>query len=153
MPRAEVAAAVENRLKARWSSPEAIGARRDAGLPEAPVYITNDEGDTPGDGSVFIQIQFPTGSSRQFDVAGTQYIEEGTIRVIVNMPSGAGTDAAFKMADMLAAIFRGKKFGGVQTYAPSPAVVDDRNDQGMYWPLAFAVPYDFKFRDKSGQYD
>lgn len=153
MPQEAVATAVKNRLDQRWSSPDAIGARRDLGLPEAPVYVTNDEGDTPGDGSVFVQIQFPTGSTQQFDVAGTQYIEEGTIRVIVNMPSGAGTEQAFKMADMLAAIFRGKKFEGVQTYAPSPAVVDDRNDQGMYWPLSFAVPYDFKFRDMSGQYD
>lgn len=153
MPQEAVATAVKNRLDQRWSTPEAIAERLDADLFEAPVYVTNDEGDTPGDGSVFVQIQFPTGSTQQFDVAGTQYVEEGTIRVIVNMPSGAGTEKAYKMADMLAKIFRGKKFEGVQTYAPSPPIVDDRNDQGMYFPLAFAVPYDFKFRDMSGQYD
>ena len=41
---------------------------------------------------------------------------------------------------------------GVQTWVPSTPIIDDRNDQGNYFPVSFSVPYHFYFTDDAGFY-
>ncbi len=72
----------------------------------------------------------------QMDLAGTYYREEGAVRFIVHAQRGAETATGLTLADDLAALFRNKKFDGVQTFAPSSPIMDDRNEEGMYFSLS-----------------
>lgn len=152
MAKKAVVDAVEARLDALWQSEEAILARAARNLPGAPVFGINLQGETPEDGSTFVQVQYPVANTTTMDLAGTYYREDGAIRIIVNAQRGAETAAGLTLADDLAALFRNKKFGGVQTFAPSSPVIDDRNEEGMYFSLSFAVPYNFDFTDSTGFY-
>jgi hypothetical protein len=138
MAKKAVVDAVEARLQERFSA--------------CPVFGINLQGETPEDGSTFVQVQYPVANTTTMDLAGTYYREEGAIRIIVNAQRGAETAAGLTLADDLAALFRNKKFGGVQTFAPSSPVIDDRNEEGMYFALSFAVPYQFDFTDSAGFY-
>lgn len=138
MAKKAVVDAVEARLQERFSA--------------CPVFGINLQGETPEDGSTFVQVQYPVANTTTMDLAGTYYREEGAIRIIVNAQRGAETAAGLTLADDLAALFRNKKFGGVQTFAPSSPVIDDRNEEGMYFALSFAVPYQFDFTDSTGFY-
>lgn len=139
MARSEVIQAVQDRLAAKWT--------------ETAVFGINLEGDTPGDGSVYVELQFPISRTEAFDVASSRYVEEGTIRIIVMAERGGGLTDGLGMTDRLAALFRGKKFSGVQTFAPSSPTVDDRNDNGVYYPISVSVPYRYVFADESGFFD
>lgn len=138
MAKKAVVDAVEARLQERFSA--------------CPVFGINLQGETPEDGSTFVQVQYPVANTTTMDLAGTYYREEGAIRIIVNAQRGAETAAGLTLADDLAALFRNKKFGGVQTFAPSSPVIDDRNEEGMYFALSFAVVYQYDFTDASGFY-
>lgn len=138
MPKKAVVDAVEARLQERFTA--------------CPVFGINLQGETPEDGSTFVQVQYPVASTSPMDLAGSYYREEGAIRFIVNAQRGAETAAGLTLADDLAALFRNKKFGGVQTFAPTSPVIDDRNEEGMYFALSFAVPYQFDFTDSAGFY-
>ncbi|MBA9071629.1 pyruvate/2-oxoglutarate/acetoin dehydrogenase E1 component [Methylobacterium sp. RAS18] len=138
MAKKAVVDAVETRLQERFSA--------------CPVFGINLQGETPEDGSTFVQVQYPVANTTTMDLAGTYYREEGAIRIIVNAQRGAETAAGLTLADDLAALFRNKKFGGVQTFAPSSPVIDDRNEEGMYFALSFAVPFQFDFTDSTGFY-
>lgn len=121
-------------------------------LPALPFGGINVEGDIPPDASMFGEIQFPVGNVQQMDLAARRYREEGAIRVIVNWQRGLDIKGGLKLAGLLAAMFRSKKFDGVQTWVPSVPVVDDRNDNGVYFPVSFSVPYHFYFTDDAGFY-
>lgn len=131
---------------------DAVEARLQERFSACPVFGINLQGETPEDGSTFVQVQYPVANTTTMDLAGTYYREEGAIRIIVNAQRGAETAAGLTLADDLAALFRNKKFGGVQTFAPSSPVIDDRNEEGMYFALSFAVPYQFDFTDSTGFY-
>lgn len=152
MARKAVVDAVEGRLDDLWQSPEAILARAARNLPGAPVFGINLQGETPEDGSIFVQVQYPVANTATMDLAGTYYREEGAVRFIVHAQRGAETATGLTLADDLATLFRNKKFGGVQTFAPSSPILDDRNEEGMYFSLSFAVPYHFDFTDSAGFY-
>lgn len=149
MPRHEVVKAVEGRLEARWTSEAAILARAALNLPGCPFFGINIQGDTPEDGSVFGEVQFPIANTAQMDLGATYYREEGTIRLIVNAARPNGLDAGLMLVDMLADLFRSKKFDGVQTFVPSGSAIDDRNDSGNYFPISISIPFQFDFRDFS----
>lgn len=138
MPQKAVVDAVEARLAARWS--------------QTPVLGINLTGETPEDGGSFVQVQYPVANVSQMDLAGTLYREDGAIRLILNVQRGADVGPGLAIADDLAKLFRGRKFAGVQTFAPSSPVIDDRNEEGMYFSLSLAVPYQFDFTDTGGFY-
>lgn len=152
MPQKAVVDAVEHRLDTLWGSPEMILARAAVNLPGCPVFGINLQGDVPEDGSVFAEVQYPVANVRQMDLAARRYREEGAIRLIVNAQRGAGVQVGLELADRLAAIFRSRKFDGVQTWSPSGTAIDDRNDNGLYFPVSFSVPYHFYFTDDAGFY-
>jgi hypothetical protein len=152
MPQKAVVDAVEHRLDTLWGAPELILARAALNLPGCPFFGINLQGDVPEDGSVFGEVQYPVANVRQMDLAATRFREEGAIRVIVNAQRGAGIQVGLELSGLLSAIFRNKKFDGVQTFVPSSPITDDRNDNGLYFPLSFAVPYKFDFTDDAGFY-
>jgi hypothetical protein len=152
MAKAAVVDAVEKRLAELWGAEAVVEARAADDLPACPIFGINLQGDVPDDGSVFGQVQYPVATTRQMDLAARLYREEGTIRFIVNAQRGLGVKTGLLLTDRLAALFRGKKFDGVQTFAPSSPAIDDRNDDGLYFPVSISVPYQFDFTDNSGFY-
>jgi len=127
-----VVAAVNTRLEAAWTT--------------LPVIGPNLQGEPPADGSAFLTVQYPVASEQQKSIgapAANVWREEGAIRFVLAIERGQGVDQGLQWADALRALFRGKQFSGVTTYAPSPPVIDDSNDDGLYWKLTFVVSYYF----------
>jgi len=110
------------------------------------IYGPNERYRPPTDGAVFIRHDYPVTNSEQLTIGApghNVWRDEGVFRLIVHAERGAGVDAGLALADQLADLFRGKEFGGVQTFAPSPAATDDDSENGNYFILAIAVPYQF----------
>jgi hypothetical protein len=125
---------------------QAVEARLVAGFTSCPVFVENTTSDTPGDASAFAILQFPYSRSEQAsigDPGGNWYREEGGFRVALAVERGAGAHQGRQWLDEIAALFRGKSFDGVRTYAPGSAATDDRNEDGVYFVLSIAIPYDF----------
>lgn len=134
MAHSTVVAAVEARLDELWS--------------RCPVLDENSLGETPHDGSPFLMLQFPFSTSERVsfgDPGNNVYRESGAFRLVLQTERGSGAVTGRQWADELADMFRGKHFGGVETFAPSSASSDDTNENGNYYTLAVAVPYRFDF--------
>ena len=134
MARKAVVDAVEARLAANWLTTPIIG-------------LNTAQGDAPSDGSAFIRVEYPVADDRQltFGAPGDNWWrEEGAFRIIINAERASGVATGLAWAETLAALFLGKDFG-VQTFAPGSPAIDERNDQGNYYQLSFAVPYQFDF--------
>lgn len=124
--------AVESRLAANWTTTAIIGV--------------NLQGDTPGDGSAFLTVQYPVADEVHVGMASVgsrTFRETGVIRIVINVPRGQGVALGLAYAETLRALFRAQQFSGVSCLAPSPATEDDTNDNGNYYALSFAVPYYF----------
>lgn len=137
MARLAVISAVEARLAANWTLCPIIGG------------LSTDDRPPSIDGAVapFLAVQYPVANSEQltFGAPGANFWrEEGAIRLVIHVGRQDGA-TGLAWADQLAALFRGKDFDGVQTFAPSSPAIDDRNDDGLYLQLSFAVPYHFDF--------
>lgn len=125
---------------------DAVEARAAAGWDKCPIFGINTNADPPTDGSPFLVFQYLLPESRQLTVGApgaNVWREEGVIRIAIHARRGEGAAKALEWADELAALFRGKDFGGVQTFAPSPA--SDGFVEGNYYVTAIAVPYQFDF--------
>ncbi|MBO0904215.1 hypothetical protein [Jiella sonneratiae] len=103
-----------------------------------------------GDGAPFLVVQFPYSSSRQAsigDPGGNRWREEGGVRFVLSVPRNRAAIAAGRQwAEEIATVFRGKRFDGVLTFAPTSPVSDDNNDVGGLYRLSWAVPYQFDVR-------
>lgn len=129
----------------------AVRARLDALWTRTPVRYPNDA--TSPDGlqvpaakTPFLMVQYPVATEDQITIGApgsNVFREEGAIRLVLQIPRGAGVDEFSGWIDELRAMFRARQFGGVTTFAASPAVLDDRNDAGSYWALSCAIPYQF----------
>ena len=129
-----VATAVESRLATLWDRCEVRGLNADTS--------------TPAEGGAFLVVQYPVVSSAQitFGTPGSNvWRDEGAFRLALYIRRGDGTDVGLQWIDELSALFRGKFFDGVRTFAPSPSVIDDRNDEDGYFLLATAVPFEHDF--------
>lgn len=125
---------------------DAVSARLAANWTTTPIFGLNLGGDTPKDGSAFIEVQYPVADEQHVGMAGVgnrTFRETGAFRIIISTPRGDGTDIGDGYADTLRALFRAAQFSGVSCLAPSPPVEDDSNDNGMYYVVSFAVPYWF----------
>lgn len=142
MASAAVMSAVRARLDALWTRT----AVRYPNVSDATAGLQ-----APADNAPFLAVQYPVSTETQITVGApgeNVFREEGVIRFVLQIPRGAGVDeyAGWLDADLRPA-FRGKQFAGVTTYAVSPAVLDDRNEDGGYWALSCAVPYKFDLFD------
>jgi hypothetical protein len=111
-----------------------------------PVFDPNTTGQSPVDGSPFIEIQYPISNADQISIGspGSQVFRDlGAIRFVLSIQRGSGVSQGMGWCDEIAALFRGKQFSGVNTWAPSSPVLDNSNDNGNYWIMSFAVPYYF----------
>lgn len=134
MARIEVVSAVERRLENLWTN--------------CPVFDENVQGSTPADGSPFLQVQFPYAATERitFGAPGANvYREEGAFRLLIQIERGTGGRRGRRWAAELEAMFLGKHFDGVETFAPQTASSDDSNEDGQFFTYAVAVPYRFDY--------
>lgn len=129
--------AVEARLGPSWTSIDGT---------VVPVFGINTTGQTPTDGSPFIEVQYPVANEDQITIGApgvNVFREDGGIRFVLNIQRGLGVAQGLGWIDELRTLFRAKQFGGVSTWGASSPVLDNSNDAGMYWTLAFVVLYYF----------
>ncbi|WP_185982821.1 hypothetical protein [Aureimonas mangrovi] len=132
-----VVKAVEARLREHWS--------------HSTIRVENDEDGLDENGGPVLAMQFPWSRSEWQTVEGpdgSDFLEEGAFRFVLSIRRGSGTDVARGWLDDLAGAFRGTQFDGVQTFAPSSPVTDDRNDVAGLYRLSFSVPYEFLIQHK-----
>jgi len=94
----------------------------------------------------FIVIQYPVVNGSK-PVLGRHYFEDGAARFVLNVRRSVEMDAALGLADDLAAIFRDRKFHDIETFTPSPPIVNDVTSDGNWFSLSVIVPYRYQFYD------
>jgi hypothetical protein len=125
--------AVEARLKAFWST--------------CPVVADDTTGQGPDDGGPYLTLEYPVAREDQITVGSpgaNVFRETGVIRLVLVQATGTGARLPITWMDQLRALFRGKQFGGVTTFAPSPAIIgpDNYRTPGKF-EVSSAVPYYF----------
>ncbi|MGQ4273398.1 phage tail terminator-like protein [Terrihabitans sp. B22-R8] len=126
----DVVSAIETYLAERWTACPIVGA------------LTSR--DRPKNGADFLAVQYPVANSEQLTIGApgnNVWRTEGAIRLVLHFDRQTSRETALQRADELAALFRGKHIGPVLTFAPSPPTINDDNDDGLYFRLSFAVPY------------
>jgi len=114
-------------------------------LNDPPLYPAILSSQPPGiDAWVVLQYPVVNGSK---PVLGRHYFEEGAARFVLNVRRSVEMDAALGLADDLAAIFRDRKFHEIETFTPSPPIVNDVTNDGNWFSLSVIVPYRYQFYD------
>jgi hypothetical protein len=124
---------------------DAVTARL-AGWTATPIRDPNKTSATPSGRGAFLAVQYPVANEDQitFGSPGSNvFRESGAIRLVIHIGTGDGTEQASTWIEQLRALFRNQSFDGVRTYAPSPPVIDDSNEDGGWYRLSVAIPYDF----------
>ncbi len=126
---------------------QAVEQRLAANFTACPIQIENDGDQTvPANSGPFVAVQFPWSRSEWETIEGPEgcdFLEEGGIRFVLAAPAGRGTHTYRGWLDEIATLFRGVTFDGVQTFAPTSPVSDDRNDRAGYFNLSIIVPYQY----------
>lgn len=125
---------------------QAVEARLAANFNHCPIIVENENTPPPSDGSAFLHLQFPWSRAEWETVNGPDgcaFLEEGAFRLVLAVDRGTGSHTGREWLDALAAVFRSVAFEGVQCFAPTSPITDDRSDAGSYYRLAITVPYEF----------
>lgn len=124
---------------------DAVKARL-AGWTDLPIVHPNETQEPPADATSYVRVDYPVARSGQKSIGAPGaniWREEGVFRLVIHSQSGVDIDAGLIIARSLSALFRGKNFDGVQTFAPSPPATNDDSENGNYYILAVAVPYQY----------
>jgi hypothetical protein len=125
---------------------DAATARLKANWTLSAIVDDDTTGQGPADGAPYVTLEFPVANEEQITIGApgaNVFRESGVIRIKLVSPTGQGLSQPTDWIDQLRAIFRGKQFSGVTTYAPSPGVLDNSNYIGGKFVLSSAVPYYF----------
>jgi hypothetical protein len=125
---------------------DAVAARLAASWTATAIVEDDTTGQGPADGSPYVTIEYPVAREDQITIGApgnNVFRESGAFRIKLVSPTGQGLDQALAWIDQLRAIFRGKQFSGVTTYAPSPGAVDNSNYVAGKFIVSSAVPYQF----------
>ena len=123
---------------------DAVAARLIANWALTPIIDDDSSGLGTGDGSPYVTIEYPVSVENQITIGApgnNVFRESGAFRIKLISPTGTGLSQPLAWIDQLRAIFRGKQFGGVTTYAPSPGVVDNSNYVAGKFIISSSVPY------------
>ena len=96
--------------------------------------------------SAFVVLQYPVVNGSK-PALQRRYFEEGAARFVLNVHRRIEMDAALGLADNLAAIFRDRKFYDIETFTPSPPIVNEVSNDGNWFSLSVIVPYRYQFDD------
>ena len=115
-------------------------------LNDPPLYPAIISGQPDNTLNVFVILQYPVVNGSK-PVLGRHYFEEGAARFVLNVRRSVEMDAALVLADDLAAIFRDRKFYDIETFTPSPPIINDVTNDGNWISLSVIVPYRYQFYD------
>jgi hypothetical protein len=115
-------------------------------LGDPPVISAIVSGQPSNDHDAFIVIQYPVVNGSKPTI-GRRYFEEGAARFVLNVRRTAEMEAALGIADEIASIFRDRKFHDIETFTPSPPIVNDTTNDGNWLSLSVIVPYRYQFDD------
>jgi hypothetical protein len=115
-------------------------------LGDPPVISAIVSGQPSNTDDAFIVIQYPVVNGSKPTI-GRHYFEEGAARFVLNVRRTAEMDAALGIADDLASIFRDRNFHGIETFTPSPPIINDTSNDGNWFSLSVIVPYRYQFDD------
>lgn len=134
---------------ARQSVVDAVTARLKANFTLCTVLDQDQAVQPPADGSTFITLQFPVANEQQITIGApgnNVWREAGAFRLVMSVRTGDPLSLPNTWLDQARALFRGKQFSGVTTYAPSPAVeADAQFAGGTRVEISSAVPYQSDF--------
>jgi hypothetical protein len=112
-----------------------------------PVIPAIVSGEPPKNGiDAFVIVQYPVVNGSK-PVIGRHYLEDGAARVVLNVRRTLEMADALGMADTIAGIFRDLKFHGIQSFTPSPPIINDAGNDGNWFSLSVIVPYRYQFDD------
>jgi hypothetical protein len=134
MAHPDAVAAIEERLEANWTA--------------TPVVGVNTVGTPPSDGSAYVMVDYPFSNTRRMSTGDRIYREEGGFRLVLHAERGIGLAGGLAQSEQLAAIFRDQKFGTglrVNTLEPDSPIVDDRNDEGVYYLVVTVCRFTFDY--------
>ena len=115
-------------------------------LGDPPVIPAIVSGQPPTGVDAWIVLQFPVVNGSRPTI-GRHFFEEGAARLVLNVRRTAEMETALGIADDIASIFRDRKFHSVQTFTPSPPIVNDTSNDGNWFSLSVIVPYRYQFDD------
>ncbi len=108
------------------------------------VLGLNSDGQSPADGSPFIEIEYPVRNERQVSLGSpgnNHFKEEGAFRVVLNERRGIGMQRARTWIDELRTLFRGQRIDPIVCFEATGPVINNSNDLGDYWQMSFVVRY------------
>jgi hypothetical protein len=112
-----------------------------------PVIPAIVSGQPPNSGTdAFVIVQYPVVNGSKPTI-GRHYFEEGAARVVLNVRRTVEMADALAMADTIAGIFRDYRFHGIESFTPSPPIVNDTSNDGNWFSLSVIVPYRYQFYD------
>lgn len=147
--------AVDDAFRARIAATMAASPSSFSGLVLRPLNgrqeadASSADLDEPIAAPAFLELQFPTGDARQIGLApvgARDFREEGTARLVLEVPGGRDLGAARTMIETLGRALGSTQFAGVTTWEASPPITDDQTLDGAWWALAIVVPYFFDYR-------
>ncbi|MDB5618466.1 phage tail terminator-like protein [Tardiphaga sp.] len=123
---------------------DAVAARLAANWTLCAIIDDDTSGQGTGDGKPYVTIEYPVSAENQITVGApgnNVFRESGAFRIVLSFSTGSGLSQPLDWIDQLRALFRGKQFDGVTTWAPSPAAVDNSNYVGGRFLISFSTPY------------
>ena len=134
---------------ARQSVIDTVTARLKNNFTACPVLDQDQATQPPADGSTFLTLQFPVATEQQISIGApgnNVWRESGAFRLVMSIRTGDPLSGPNTWLDQARALFRGKQFSGVTTFAPSPGVqADPQFASGNRVELSSAVPYQSDF--------
>ena len=115
-------------------------------LNDPPLYPAILSGQPNNALDAYVILQYPVVNGTK-PVIGRHYFEEGAARFVLNVRRSVEMDVALALADELAAMFRDYRFHGIETFTPSPPIVNDVSNDGNWFSLSVIVPYRYQFED------
>jgi hypothetical protein len=115
-------------------------------LNDPPIFPAIMSGQPDNTLSAFVILQYPVANGSK-PVLSRHYFEEGAARFVLNVRRSVEMSTALGLADDLAAIFRDRKFHDIETFTPSPPIVNDVTNDGNWFSLSVIVPYRYQFYD------
>lgn len=131
MPAKAVADAVDAYLTASWS---------------ATIVIPYDTlADPSAISTAFLVTQYPVANGAK-PTLGRHFLEEGAIRLVLNVRRGIGLAQGLEWCDELRLMFRDVKFGdGLETFTPDGPIIDDAIEEGDWISYSIVVPYRYQY--------
>lgn len=123
---------------------DAVAARLAANWTATAIVDDDAGGSVPYDGSAYVTIEYPVAVENQITVGSpgnNVFRESGAFRIKVVCQIGTGISQPLDWIDQIRAIFRGKHFGTITTFAPSPGVIDNTNYVAGKFVISSSVPY------------